>query len=132
MVGKFEAVFDLGSYEAIEEIDRKRYSDFMFEILEKDFRYVLNGYEYNEEKFKGPPRSIPREQVYDLFSRTFADGESFKRSDGVDDLLLRVSSFLDQTSSVTILEEGDFTESGRQRFNIEGTMTKFVYLIKGI
>ncbi len=38
---------------------------------------------------------------------------------------------LDHTSSVAILEETDITESGRQRFNIEGTMTKLVYCIQG-
>lgn len=74
MVGKFDAVFDRGAFEAIDEADRDRYADVMFNILEKDFRYLLQGSEYEEKVFKGPPRCVPRQQVYKLFERTIAQG----------------------------------------------------------
>jgi thiopurine S-methyltransferase len=74
MVGKFDAVFDRGAFEAIDEVDRDRYADVMFNILENDFRYLLQGSEYDEKNFKGPPRCVPREQVHKLFTRTLPQG----------------------------------------------------------
>ena len=32
-------------------------------------RYVLNTYEYDDTMFQGPPRNIPRDEVFNLFGR---------------------------------------------------------------
>ena len=34
----------------------------------RDFlRYVLNAYEYDDSEFQGPPRNLPRDEVFNLF-----------------------------------------------------------------
>ena len=30
-------------------------------------RYVLNAYEYDDSEFQGPPRNLPRDEVFNLF-----------------------------------------------------------------
>ncbi len=74
---KFDAVFDRGAFEAIAEADRKGYIQTILKLLSPDFRYVLNCYEYEDDVFKGPPRSIPRQVVTDMFSGYDLGGESF-------------------------------------------------------
>ena len=33
-------------------------------------RYVLNTYEYDDTMFQGPPRNIPRDEVFNLFGKS--------------------------------------------------------------
>ena len=76
IIGKFEAVFDRGAFEAINESDREAYADLVLQCLSPMFRYVLNGYEYPAGEFRGPPRNVAREEVYKLFERNDPDGEN--------------------------------------------------------
>ena len=32
-------------------------------------RYVLNAYEYDDSVFQGPPRNLPRDEVFNLFGK---------------------------------------------------------------
>jgi hypothetical protein len=82
IMGKFEAIFDRGSFEAINEKDREPYSDFIFKILAPEFRIILNGYEYNSDVFKGPPRNVNREEVYKLFGRESPEGKKISTYGG--------------------------------------------------
>ena len=74
IIGKFEAIFDRGAFEAINEEDREAYADFILKILAPKFRIILNGYEYTTEVFKGPPRNVDREQVFQLFGKNTEEG----------------------------------------------------------
>lgn len=100
VMGKVDAVFDRGSFEAIYEEDRPRYLELMAKILAPKFRIILNGYEYDNTVFKGPPRHVDHKVVQDMYGNL---------------------------GKVEILEE---TENGTQpqRFNLD-KMTKFIYLI---
>ena len=36
-------------------------------MIVKTPRYVLNAYEYDDSEFQGPPRNLPRDEVFNLF-----------------------------------------------------------------
>jgi len=97
-----DAVYDRGSLGAINVTDRPAYVKLMQQIVGKDFRYVLNAHEYDDTMFQGPPRNLPRDEVFNLFAE-FAE--------------------------VDILEETDSSDEGADRFNLEW-MVKVVYTIK--
>ncbi|TRY67109.1 hypothetical protein TCAL_07645 [Tigriopus californicus] len=100
VMGQVDAVFDRGSFEAILEEDRPRYMDLMTKILATKFRIILNGYEYDNTVFKGPPRHVDHKVVEEMYGNL---------------------------GKVEILEA---TENGTQpqRFNLS-KMTKFIYFI---
>ncbi len=75
IIGKFEAVFDRGAFEAINEFDRDAYASLVLQCLAPKFRYVLNGYEYPVGEFRGPPRNVPREQIFKLFQKNNSEGK---------------------------------------------------------
>jgi len=102
LVGEMDAVYDRGALEAINVGDRPGYVKLMQQIIGKNFRYVLNAYEYDDSMFQGPPRNLPRDEVFNLFA-DFAD--------------------------VDILEESDKSDEGADKFNLEW-MVKVVYTIK--
>jgi len=102
MVGEVDAVYDRGALEAINVADRPGYVKLMQQIIGKNFRYVLNAYEYDDSMFQGPPRNLPRDEVFNLFA-DFAD--------------------------VDILEESDKSDEGADKFNLEW-MVKVIYTIK--
>lgn len=102
LVGEVDAVYDRGSLGAINVTDRPAYVKLMQQIVGKDFRYVLNAHEYDDTMFQGPPRNLPRDEVFNLFAE-FAE--------------------------VDILEETDSSDEGADRFNLEW-MVKVVYTIK--
>jgi len=102
LVGQVDAVFDRGALGAIAVQDRPGYVKLMQRMIGDDFRYVLDAYEYDDSLFQGPPRNLPRDEVFNLFA-DFAE--------------------------VDILEEPDESEKGSERFNLDW-MVKVIYLIK--
>jgi len=102
LVGKVDAVYDRGALGAINVQDRPGYVKLMQQLVGKEFRYVLNADEYDDSMFQGPPRNLPRDEVFNLFA-DFAE--------------------------VDILEEEDVSDMGSERFNLEW-MVKVVYTIK--
>jgi len=101
-MGEVDAVYDRGALEAVNVADRSAYVKLMQQIIGKEFRYVLNAYEYDDSCFQGPPRNLPRDEVFNLFA-DFAD--------------------------VDILEEADKSDEGAEKFNLEW-MVKVMYTIK--
>ena len=85
LVGEVDAVYDRGSLGAINVTDRPAYVKLMQQIVGKDFRwnvqtcnqkfnsihfrYVLNAHEYDDTMFQGPPRNLPRDEVFNLFGK---------------------------------------------------------------
>jgi len=102
MIGDVDAVYDRGALEAINVSDRPGYVKLMQQLIGKDFRYVLNAYEYDDSEFQGPPRNLPRDEVFNLFA-DFAE--------------------------VDILEEADKSDENALKFNLEW-MVKVIYTIK--
>ena len=71
--GKCDAVYDRGAFDAIFESDREEYVKTIFSLLNHDFRYLLNIYDYENEIFQGPSDS--KQKIEELFSRNFvSDG----------------------------------------------------------
>merc|ERR1712130_1000705 len=69
MVGEVDAVYDRGALEAINVCDRQGYVKLMHQIVGNEFRDVLNAYEYDDSVFQGPPRNLPRDEVFNLFGK---------------------------------------------------------------
>ena len=67
VLGPVDTIFDRGSFEAILEVDRPKYVALMKAVLAPKFRIVLNGYEYDNSKFPGPPRHVDRRVVQELY-----------------------------------------------------------------
>jgi len=72
LVGQVDAVFDRGALGAVAVQDRLAYVKLMQQLVGQDFRYVLDAYEYDDSLFQGPPRNLPRDEVFNLFA-DFAD-----------------------------------------------------------
>jgi len=102
MVGEVDAVYDRGALEAINVCDRQGYVKLMHQIVGNEFRYVLNAYEYDDSVFQGPPRNLPRDEVFNLFESKF----------------------------VEVLEEADFSEYGQEKYNLTVPMLKLIYSIR--
>lgn len=102
LVGPLDAVYDRGALETVKDSERINYVQLMKSMLGKEFRYILNAYEYDDTLFQGPPRHLPRDQVFNLF-KEFCD--------------------------VDILEELDADEKSAARFNLEW-MVRVCYIIK--
>jgi len=101
ILGAVDAVYDRGALTAITPQDRQSYIAVMKNLLSPEFRYILNAYEYDDTMFQGPPRNLPRDEVFNLFEK-FAE--------------------------VDILEESD-DDASADAFNLEW-MTKVVFILK--
>ncbi|XP_023338705.1 probable thiopurine S-methyltransferase [Eurytemora carolleeae] len=102
ILGPIDAVYDRGALEAVSPNDRINYVRVMQSLVGPEFRYVLNTYEYDDTMFQGPPRNIPRDEVFNLFA---------------------------DFCEVDILEEEDESDAAADKFNLEW-MVKVVYLLK--
>jgi len=102
MVGEVDAVYDRGALEAINVCDRQGYVKLMQQIVGNEFRYVLNAYEYDDSVFQGPPRNLPRDEVFNLF----------------------------ESKIVEVLEEADFSDYGQKNYNMTVPMLKVLYSVR--
>jgi len=102
LIGDIDAVYDRGALGAIAVQDRPAYVKLMQQLIGNEFRYLLEAYEYDDSLFQGPPRNLPRDEVFNLFA-DFAE--------------------------VDILEEPDESDKGSERFNLDW-MVKVIYAIK--
>jgi len=102
LVGEVDAVYDRGALEAINVCDRQGYVKLMQQIVGNEFRYVLNAYEYDDSVFQGPPRNLPRDEVFNLF----------------------------ESKIVEVLEEADFSDYGQKNYNMTVPMLKVIYSIR--
>ncbi|XP_061839126.1 probable thiopurine S-methyltransferase [Nerophis lumbriciformis] len=67
--GKFGAMWDRGSFVAINPRDREKYSALIISLMADDCRYLLSTLMYNPKLYKGPPFVVPGEQVQSLFEK---------------------------------------------------------------
>jgi len=67
IAGTFDAVFDRGALEALNESDRPAYIATIRNLLKDDFSYILTGFDYRPEQKTGPPRPLPLAVVEQLF-----------------------------------------------------------------
>jgi len=102
LVGEVDAVYDRGALEAINVCDRQGYVKLMQQIVGNEFRYVLNAYEYDDSVFQGPPRNLPRDEVFNLF----------------------------ESKIVEVLEEADFSDYGQKNYNMTVPMLKVLYSVR--
>merc|ERR1712203_163661 len=58
MVGKVDAVWDRGSFVALSCDTRPRYAALLKRIVGDSFRYLLQAWEYDTNKYPGPPHSV--------------------------------------------------------------------------
>ena len=100
--GKCDAVFDRGAFEAIEVFDRPAYVTQILTFIKPQFRYILNGFEYEDPLFFGPPRPINFSQLSDYF----------------------------KDYSVEIISKEDYSQQGKVDFGVLNGMTDIHYLIK--
>jgi len=73
MVGQVDAVYDRGALGAISVQDRQGYVRLMQQLVGNEFRYVLNADEYDDSVFQGPPRNLPRDEVFNLFDNEIVE-----------------------------------------------------------
>ena len=64
----FKAIYDRASIVAIEKPERREYVDHLISFLDKAGRILLITLEYNQNQMKGPPYSVPGEEIESLFS----------------------------------------------------------------
>ena len=64
----FKAIYDRASIIALEELDRRKYVNHLIPFLDPAGRILLITLEYNQNQMKGPPYSVPREEIESLFS----------------------------------------------------------------
>ena len=89
------------------------------------FSYVLNAYEYDDSEFQGPPRNLPRDEVFNLFGKFCR----LKRRH-VNISILQRFVFSAENEIVEVLEEADFSDYGREKYNLSVSMLKVIYEIK--
>ena len=75
LMEEVSAVFDRASLVALPLEMRKRYVDKQTEILPATTRLLLVTLEYNQQLMNGPPFSVPRREVMDLYQHKFKVNE---------------------------------------------------------
>ena len=89
------------------------------------FSYVLNAYEYDDSEFQGPPRNLPRDEVFNLFGKL-----SRLKRHRINIPILQRFVFSAENEIVEVLEEADFSDYGREKYNLSVSMLKVIYEIK--
>ena len=64
----FKAIYDRASIIALEKLERRKYVDHLISFLDPAGRILLITLEYNQNQMKGPPYSVPGEEIESLFS----------------------------------------------------------------
>jgi len=74
LLGKFDSIWDRGSMVAVDPGDRSRYARVMSSLVDAHSRYFLQAISYDQSQRNGPPFSLPREQVTQLYGDQFDVG----------------------------------------------------------
>lgn len=64
----FKAIYDRASIVAIEKLERRKYADHLISFLGPTGRILLITLEYNQNQMKGPPYSVPAEEIESIFA----------------------------------------------------------------
>eukprot|EP00057_Strongylocentrotus_purpuratus_P020491 XP_011674965.1 PREDICTED: probable thiopurine S-methyltransferase [Strongylocentrotus purpuratus] len=73
IAGQFDAIWDRGALVAIDPSLRKQYTDVLLSVLSPGGRILNEVFEYNPEERepKGPPESVPEEDIQKFFGEKF-------------------------------------------------------------
>lgn len=66
-IGKFNAVWDRASLVAINPSQRIEYGKVMQDLMVPGGKYLLNSFIFTGENYRGPPHSVPREDIKSCF-----------------------------------------------------------------
>lgn len=67
VLGKFDAIWDRGSFCAINIEDREKYAKVVTGLLKIKGKYMVNIFTYNKTKFGGPPHSMNEDDILKYF-----------------------------------------------------------------
>lgn len=67
LMGTVDAIWDRGSFVAINKADRERYAQVILSVMSPKCRYLLETLEYDPLQYGGPPHHTPQEIVHKLF-----------------------------------------------------------------
>lgn len=66
-IGKFDGIWDRASLVAVEPSQREEYGKVMKDLMSSGGKYLLNSYIITGEKYKGPPHSVPIDDIEKCF-----------------------------------------------------------------
>ncbi|XP_065180789.1 thiopurine S-methyltransferase-like [Sycon ciliatum] len=70
-LGQVDAVWDRGSYVALEAEFRPRYADYMASVVKPGGRLLMETYDYVQAEHPGPPFSTPNDEIVAAFGSNF-------------------------------------------------------------
>ncbi|KAK2156859.1 hypothetical protein LSH36_203g00031 [Paralvinella palmiformis] len=65
--GQFDAIWDRGSFGAINKSERARYAALLLSMMAPGCRYLLDNFSYDETHYIGPPRNVTEKDMQELF-----------------------------------------------------------------
>uniref|UniRef100_H2Z3J6 thiopurine S-methyltransferase n=1 Tax=Ciona savignyi TaxID=51511 RepID=H2Z3J6_CIOSA len=68
VAGKFDAVWDRGSFCAMQPSQQNAYCDVIYQVLNPGSRYLLNTFIYDQTKYPGPPQHTTDKEISELFN----------------------------------------------------------------
>jgi len=94
LLGTFDAIWDRGSYVAINVDDRTKYRGIMATLLKPEGIWLLNCFEYDQSKYRGTPHSIKEVEIMQTFGDLFKveklsyySADASKLPQGIDEAL---------------------------------------------
>lgn len=69
--GKFDAIWDRGSYVAVNVDQRTAYTDLIFTLMRPDAKLLLETFSYDGSKYAGPPHRVTEDHMKETFGRLF-------------------------------------------------------------
>jgi len=71
ILGKFDAIWDRGSFIAINPSDRQKYARLMRSLMTSQTRYYLQAVCYDQSQHRGPPFSVTDDHMKEVFGEDF-------------------------------------------------------------
>ncbi|XP_038652909.1 probable thiopurine S-methyltransferase isoform X1 [Scyliorhinus canicula] len=108
IAGKFDGIWDRGSLVAINPSDKKRYVELIINLMAKGCNYLLDTFTYDEDKYAGPPFSIPKLVIEDLYGQS-CNIQLIQSSDALTDKqrLWGLDSFTEHIYLITLKTDTD-------------------------
>ncbi|XP_041039467.1 probable thiopurine S-methyltransferase isoform X2 [Carcharodon carcharias] len=108
IAGKFDGIWDRGSLVAINPPDRKHYVKLMTTLMAKECHYLLDTFTYDQDRCAGPPFSIPKLTIEDLYGQS-CNIQLIESSDALTDRqrLWGLDSFIEQIYQITLKTDTD-------------------------
>ncbi len=71
LLGQIDAVFDRAALVALPQATRRRYADFLMDLLPPNLRMLLVAFTYDQQAMQGPPFSVDSHEVAELYGAKF-------------------------------------------------------------